>query len=146
MSTPIVKANELLWTKPASKLVPGQVRALLKAFLRERQVALHLEYSDHFVSDALLVAVELATNAVAHTPRGERVTFSARIEDARQLWAGVWDCSPDAPVAKPMLGPDGMPVLDERGRGLGIALAFAAELNVTWTPPTGKWTWARFPF
>jgi anti-sigma regulatory factor (Ser/Thr protein kinase) len=146
MSAPIVEAKELLWTKPASKLVPGQVRALLKAFLRERRVALHLDYSDDFVSDATLVAVELATNSVAHTPPGERVTFRARVEDARQLWAGVWDCSPQSPVAKSMFGPDGMPVLDESGRGLGIALAFAAELNVTWTPPTGKWTWARFPF
>ncbi|MFD0851189.1 ATP-binding protein [Actinomadura adrarensis] len=146
LSAPIMEANELLWTKPASELVPGQVRALLKAFLREGQVALHLGYTDDFVSDAVLVAVELVTNAVAHTPGGERVTFRARIESAHQLWAGVWDCSPRSPVAKPMFETNGMPVLVESGRGLGIALAFADELNVTWTPPRGKWTWARFSF
>jgi anti-sigma regulatory factor (Ser/Thr protein kinase) len=141
-----MESNELVWTKPASQLVPGQVRALLKAFLRERQAALRLDFAEDFMSDATLVAAELVTNAVAHTPHGEQVTFKARIEGARQLWAGVWDCSPESPVAKPMFAQDGMPVLDESGRGLSIALAFAAELNVTWTPPTGKWTWARFPF
>lgn len=146
------ETNELVWTKPASKLVPGQVRALLKAFLRERRGALRLELSDDFVDDVILTASELTTNAVdAHKRAGaaalhEPITFKARVEEARGLWAGVWDCTPDPPVARPMLGPDDLPVLDESGRGLGIALAFAAELKVTWTPPKGKWVWSRFTF
>jgi anti-sigma regulatory factor (Ser/Thr protein kinase) len=133
--------SETIHLPPASKLLPGQVRALLKAFLRERETALHLEPPDDFISDVILAAAELTNNAVAHAPCGERVTLRARIEEARSLWAGVWDCSPETPVAKPVIGPDGMPMLDEYGCDLGITLALAAELNVPWTPPAGKWTW-----
>jgi anti-sigma regulatory factor (Ser/Thr protein kinase) len=134
--------NELVWTKPATKLFPGQVRALLRVWLQERTAACHLKLPDDFVSNAVLTANELAANAITHAPRFEQVTFKATFEVSHSLWLGVWDCSPKPPVARPLLTPDGMPVLDDGGRGLGIAHALAADLNVTWTPPAGKWTWA----
>jgi hypothetical protein len=67
------------------------------------------------------------------------------------VWAGVWDACDEPPVPQPKPTLDGdldaiLATLDENGRGLQIVKALTSDRNFDWTPPRGKWTWARFHF
>ncbi|MFC5752102.1 ATP-binding protein [Actinomadura rugatobispora] len=106
------------------------------------------------IDDLHLIVSELATNACQTTPERE-ITFKAVFEE-RSIWIGVWDSSNEAPKPRQIgpfpagdLQPDAH-ALDEGhesddigGLGLPIVIALTDERGVEFTPPEGKWVWAR---
>lgn len=100
--------------------------------------------------DVTLIASELVTNAIRHTPeRRVRVGFT---REPRGVLLEVWDSSDAAPVRKQVASgiatPDAAALEAGHeegmgGRGLPIVEALAFKCGVSPTRPHGKWVWAR---
>ncbi|MFC4053528.1 ATP-binding protein [Actinomadura syzygii] len=84
--------------------------------------------------DVKLIASELVTNAVLHTP--EREIRARLTREACGVWLGVWDSSDVMPVRRD--DGDGL-----GGRGLPLVAALASECGAFRALPYGKWVWAR---
>ncbi|MEU5987460.1 ATP-binding protein [Spirillospora sp. NPDC047418] len=140
-------SNQLDMTCLASRTAPGQVRTLVEYRLASWGLA-------RLCDDVQLIASELVTNAVEHTPDDAEVRVMFTREPGSVLLA-VWDSSGALPVRKRALGavagdstPDAEslePGYDDGtgGRGLPIVEALAEKCGVTETEPRGKWVWAR---
>jgi anti-sigma regulatory factor (Ser/Thr protein kinase) len=116
---------------PASAAV---VRRSIAADLSSRAVA------PDRIDDVVLVASELVSNAVVHTPAdlvddGLDVGWDVRPDC---VLIQVIDPSPDLPRRRPTTESD------TRGRGLSIVAALALDWGVRRTP-AGKQVWARVP-
>lgn len=111
----------------------------------------------HIIDDALLVAVELVTNATRATP-GKLIKLRCRWAP-NAILVDVWDSSPDPPVLTPMTEPslDDLDLAEagfdaNGGRGLRIVEALATGWGYRCDPidpatgrSPGKWVWARLP-
>jgi anti-sigma regulatory factor (Ser/Thr protein kinase) len=106
------------------------------------------------IDDLNVIVSELVTNACRATPEGE-IIFKAVFEE-RSIWIGVWDSSNEAPKPRqnlPLSVVDLQPdagALDEGhltddigGLGLPIVIALTSDRGIDFTPPQGKWVWAR---
>jgi anti-sigma regulatory factor (Ser/Thr protein kinase) len=128
----------------AAWTAPGQIRSLVGYRLTDWGLG-------GLVDDAVLVAGELAANAVRAAPDGEmRVRLS---REAAAVLLAVWDASDAMPVVAPVVALDDV-VPDARaldhgyddgtgGWGLPIVQALSDECGVWRTEPRGKWVWAR---
>jgi anti-sigma regulatory factor (Ser/Thr protein kinase) len=140
--------EDLRITMPASAAAPGFVRTLVERRLIKWGYSL-------IADDALLVAVEMVTNAARATP-GEDITLLCRWETNAVL-VEVWDSSPQPPVPAPVIEMtlDDLDLTEagfdvNGGRGLHIVQALAAEWGHRFDPADpatgsspGKWVWAR---
>ena len=108
---------------PATPLAPRQAREKIRA-------ALHACGLAALADDAVLLASELVANAVQHA-RGSRVGLVVR-EDGGTVTCEVSDASPAMPRRR-RRG-------EERGRGLAIVAAVAADWGVR-TRLRGKTCW-----
>ncbi len=126
----------------AARTAPGQVRAQVELRLAAWGLA-------GLRDEVTLIASELVTNAVRHTPdRKIRVRFT---REARGVLLAVWDSCDALPVRKPAssaASPDAAALeaghMEETGgRGLPIVEALASACGVSPTVPHGKWVWAR---
>lgn len=130
----------------AAKTTAGQVRTLVGLRLAGWGLA-------GLTDDLSLIASELVTNAVRHTPDEQiRVTLT---REPGAVLLSVWDCSDVRPMRKRGLdvvagdvAPDAAsldPGHDDGvgGRGLPIVEALSLECGVTPTEPLGKWVWSR---
>ncbi|WP_207394257.1 ATP-binding protein, partial [Actinomadura formosensis] len=126
----------------AARTAPGQVRALVELRLAAWGLA-------GLRDEVTLIASELVTNAVRHTPEREiRVRFTREV---RGVLLAVWDSCDALPVRKPAssaASPDAAALeaghMEETGgRGLPIVEALASACGVSPTVPHGKWVWAR---
>ncbi|WP_067807598.1 ATP-binding protein [Actinomadura formosensis] len=146
MGIEVKESDGLDVTCLAARTAPGQVRTLVGLRLAGWGLS-------GLTDDVSLIASELVTNAVRHTPDGEiRVTFT---REPRAVLLAVWDCSDARPVRKRGRGrvpgdvsPDAEalnPGHDDGtgGRGLPIVEALSLECGVTPTEPRGKWVWSR---
>jgi anti-sigma regulatory factor (Ser/Thr protein kinase) len=106
---------------------------LARAFVRETCVAWD---ADDSVSDALVIATELVSNAVEHAGTSSRI--SVRL-DPRGLWVDVRDFASGA-VPRPRPRAIG----SRRGRGLHLVASMAPNWGVT-QHPDGKTVWASIP-
>ncbi|MFD0904583.1 ATP-binding protein [Actinomadura sediminis] len=126
----------------ASKAAPGLARTLTKARLYKWNCS---RISD----DALVVASELVTNAVAATPTGGEIRFQISLDSGGVLLA-VWDDAPGKPQTRQVVEPtpETLDLAEERwddngGWGLPIVAALAAECGYCPDSVRGKWAWAR---
>ncbi|MFI0410415.1 ATP-binding protein [Actinomadura sp. 3N508] len=127
----------------AARTVPGRVRTLVDL----RLVSWGL---DVLCDDVTLIASELVTNAIRHTPEQEiRVRFT---READGVLLAVWDASDVLPMRKRTaeaiagdMSPDAsaLEMGHDGGRGLPIVEMLSSECGVTVTDPEGKWVWAR---
>ncbi|WP_433228726.1 ATP-binding protein [Actinomadura formosensis] len=127
----------------AARTAPGQVRALVELRLGAWGLA-------GLRDEVTLIASELVTNAVRHTPdRKIRVRFT---REARGVLLAVWDSCDAMPARKPaasdVASPDAAALeagheAGTGGRGLPIVEALASACGVSPTVPHGKWVWAR---
>ncbi|WP_285702117.1 ATP-binding protein [Actinomadura sp. NBRC 104412] len=136
--------DDIEWSALPVASLPRSWRILLDS--RLRRIGIPAGVTD----DVVLATCELVTNAVEHSPSDAPITLRVRFGVGR-LWVGVWDASDEPPVRQPEPTLDGdlddiLTTLAENGRGLQIITALASDRNVDWTPPQGKWTWARFHF
>jgi anti-sigma regulatory factor (Ser/Thr protein kinase) len=99
---------------PPVPQAPGRARAFVRRHLTELGFP-------KLVDDAMLIAVEIVTNAVREAPAGP-VSLSLRLTAAGPV-IEVRDCSPVLPEFKE---PD---FVSETGRGLHIVGELAAELG-----------------
>ncbi|WP_165967052.1 ATP-binding protein [Actinomadura sp. 7K507] len=139
--------GELDTTFLAARTAPGQVRTLVEFRLAEWGLA-------RLSGDMALIASELVTNAVEHTPDDREIRVRFTREPGAVLLA-VWDSSDGRPVRKrPVRSVAGDAVPDAEalnpghddgsgGRGLTIVEALSTDCGVTRTDPAGKWVWAR---
>ncbi|TYK50441.1 ATP-binding protein [Actinomadura decatromicini] len=147
MRADVVAAGPLDETFLAARTAPAQVRMLVELRLSAWGLA-------GMRDDVTLIASELVSNAVVHTPDGGviRVRFT-RV--ACGVLLAVWDSSDGRPTIKRPLeavagdaAPDAA-ALDRGhddgtgGRGLPIVEALASACGVTPTEPSGKWVWAQ---
>ncbi|WP_405878956.1 ATP-binding protein [Streptomyces sp. NBC_01136] len=94
----------------------------------KRRLELWCWRGDH--EDAVLVVSELVANAVNHARIvGHELRLRLAVTEDGALSVEVSDPVPDFPGFDHALAPGGM---DERGRGLAVVRALAAEL--TWFP------------
>jgi anti-sigma regulatory factor (Ser/Thr protein kinase) len=111
---------------PPVPQAPGRARAFVRRHLTELGFP-------KLVDDAVVIAVEMVTNAVREAPDGP-VSLSLRLVEGRPV-IEVRDCSPMLPILRE---PD---FVSENGRGLHIMSALAAELG--WhRSGGGKVVWA----
>lgn len=110
------------------------VRRSIAADLRSRAV------SADRIDDAVLVASELVSNAVVHTPPDvSEMALDVRWQiDHDCVLISVVDPSPDLPRRRSTTADDA------RGRGLSIVAALALDWGVRRTA-NGKQVWARVP-
>ncbi|MGW0662263.1 ATP-binding protein [Streptodolium elevatio] len=135
---------------PAAPAPPGQVVAELRVpadgsrahavrrFVRE-QLLHHTSAPDHTVDDAVLLANELFTNAVRHTPAGH---IAVRlVHDPRHRTFAVLVDDPDPRPPAPAIRCAGNDAdAGESGRGLALVAGFALDWG--WHPSgTGKSVW-----
>lgn len=132
-------------TPLAAPTVVGQVRTLVE--LRAAPWGFRSR-----ASDVYLIASELITNAVRHTP-DERVRVRFTRERGGVLLA-VWDASDTMPLLRPVLElspediePDAEaldPGHDDGtgGWGLPLVAALSERYGTEHTAPHGKWVWA----
>jgi anti-sigma regulatory factor (Ser/Thr protein kinase) len=104
-----------------------------------RQVELHLSrmFTQEDIERVLLVASELATNAVQHGHVSGHHFEVALTSNSRSCLVEVSDASPRMPKA---LTPTAE---DERGRGLRLVSALSAQVGHQQRQPLGKTVWAR---
>ncbi|WP_165964569.1 ATP-binding protein [Actinomadura sp. KC216] len=146
MGTHVVPDAGLNLTCLAARTVPGRVRTLVEL----RLVSWGL---DVLCDDVTLIASELVTNAIRHTPGREiRVRFS---REAGGVLLAVWDSSDVLPMRKRGpetvagdVSPDASALETggddgTGGRGLPIVEMLSSECGVTVTDPKGKWVWSR---
>jgi anti-sigma regulatory factor (Ser/Thr protein kinase) len=140
--------EDLRITMPASAAAPGFARTLMEQRLNK------WGYS-HILDDALLVTVEMVTNAAKARP-GKEITLLCRWEEHAVL-VEVWDSSPEPPVLPPAieLTADDLDLSEagfdtNGGRGLHIVQALATDWGHRFDPiepatgrSHGKWVWAR---
>jgi anti-sigma regulatory factor (Ser/Thr protein kinase) len=136
--------EDLDWTALPTRSLAGSWRILLGSCLEKAELPAGL------TGDILLVAGELINNAVEHGPADELVALQVR-SGVSWVRIGVWDAGNTEPHATPTPDLDGdldeiLATLEENGRGLQIVMALSAESGFDWTPPKGKYTWARFHF
>jgi anti-sigma regulatory factor (Ser/Thr protein kinase) len=108
--------------------------------LVRRQVELHLnhwKYTQEDIERVLLVASELATNAVQHGHVPGHLFEVALTSNSNTCLIEVSDASPRMPKA---LTPT---AADERGRGLRLVTALSAQVGHQPRHPLGKTVWAR---
>ena len=152
-------SNELVCTEMPSMTLPGTVRVLLDAHLKERRTTQRLRIPDELIDDVLLATSELVNNACEATPYAA-ITFKGILE-RQAIWIGVWDSSREEPRPRRVLvevddiAPDanclneGYEPSDIGGWGIPIVMTLcpAEDRDITWTNnPSGKWVWARFRF
>lgn len=114
----------------ASPLAPRQARAAVRH-------ALTAWGMESISADAELLASELVANAAEHsqgTPIGLTICEHAGRDGRRGIVCRITDTAPGLPTRQP-LRPD-----SERGRGLHIVAALAADYGVT-THAHGKTAW-----
>ncbi|GAA3935183.1 ATP-binding protein [Actinomadura viridis] len=139
--------DELDMTCLAARTAPGQARTLVELRLASWGLA-------RLRDDATLIASELVTNAVIHTPDDGEIRLRLTRQPMGVLLA-VWDSSDARPVRKrSMWAVAGGAAADAEalaldhddgtgGRGLLIVEELADACGVTETEPRGKWVWAR---
>jgi anti-sigma regulatory factor (Ser/Thr protein kinase) len=136
--------EDLEWTALPTRSLAGSWRILLGSHLEKAWLPAEC------AGDILLAATELINNAVEYGPAEEPVRLGVRF-GVSWVQISVWDAGNTEPRATPQPDLDGdldevLATLDEDGRGLQIVMALSAESGFDWTPPKGKYTWARFHF
>ncbi|GAB2838381.1 ATP-binding protein [Actinocorallia aurea] len=138
---PAKTSDDLHLTMLAARPSAGLARTLIAQRLTKWGLA-------HRTDDALLVATELITNAVAAAPGGRLLVRVSR--DARGLLIAVWDPSPELPRPSPRMPAtlealDAAPDTFDEGGGWGLPLIRALSTS-TGThldrARGGKWTWS----
>jgi anti-sigma regulatory factor (Ser/Thr protein kinase) len=127
-----VNAPGLLVTLTATMAAAGEARVALRSWLTSRRCG------DDDMHTAELLATELVTNAVKHTPTPV-VTVSATMVGHR-LRVGVLDAVPEAPPPQPVLAP----AQADGGRGLWLVQRLASRWG--WeSHADGKEIWFESP-
>ncbi|WP_131733027.1 ATP-binding protein [Actinomadura formosensis] len=126
-----IVTDRLDMTFLAARTAPGQVRTLVDLRLASWGLA-------GLRDDVALIASELVTNAILHTPEQQiRVQFT---REPCGVLLMVWDSSDALPVRKP---PMHTAPMRADGRGLPIVEALSSKCGISPTRPCGKWIWAR---
>ncbi|NEA98262.1 ATP-binding protein [Streptomyces sp. SID13726] len=119
---------------------PAEARRAVERAVSERCRATHTPCDAQALSDALLVASELATNAILHG--GGITDFHVDVE-GRGVRVSVSDRSSALPVAKVPVDPQGR--WRPGGHGWPIVCRLARDVQVTGLPSGGKRITALVP-
>ena len=119
---------------------PAEARRAVERAVSERCRATHIPCDAQALSDALLVASELTTNAMLH---GGGVTDFRVTVEGRGVSVSVSDRSTELPVAKAPLDPRGR--WRPGGHGWPIVCRLARDVRVTDLPSGGKCITAVVP-
>jgi anti-sigma regulatory factor (Ser/Thr protein kinase) len=112
---------------------PAEVRRAVERAVSERCRATHTPCDAQALSDALLVASELTTNAILH---GGGITDFRVTVEGRGVCVSVNDRSAALPVAKTPVDPHGR--WRPGGHGWPIVCRLARDVRVTDLPSGGK--------
>jgi anti-sigma regulatory factor (Ser/Thr protein kinase) len=112
---------------------PAEVRRAVERAVSERCRATHTPCDAQALSDALLVASELTTNAILH---GGGITDFRVTVEGRGVCVSVSDRSAALPVAKTPVDPHGR--WRPGGHGWPIVCRLARDVRVTDLPSGGK--------
>ncbi|MFG2801416.1 ATP-binding protein [Streptomyces pseudovenezuelae] len=119
---------------------PAEARRAVERAVSERCRATHTPCDAQALSDALLVASELTTNAILH---GGGVTDFRVTVEGRGVCVSVSDGSAELPVAKAPVDPHGR--WRPGGHGWPIVCRLARDVRVTDLPSGGKCITAVVP-
>ncbi|MFJ9152195.1 ATP-binding protein [Streptomyces sp. NPDC102270] len=119
---------------------PAEARRAVERAVSERCRATHTSCDAQALSDALLVASELTTNAILH---GGGVTDFRVTVEGRGVSVSVSDRSAALPVAKAPMDPQGR--WHPGGHGWPIVCRLARDVRVTDLPSGGKCITAVVP-
>src|ERR1700755_653935 len=111
-------ADEALWTRVIPLQAHASSAAMARSFVRDQLVATDM---GRLVEDVVLVASELATNAVRHARAPFRVTLQA-FDDTLRLTAAAG--SPSGPQRRKP------PTLESGGRGIAIVEHLSRDWGV----------------
>jgi anti-sigma regulatory factor (Ser/Thr protein kinase) len=112
---------------------PAEARRAVERAVSERCRTTHTSCDAQALSDALLVASELTTNAILHG--GGITDFHVDVE-GRGVCLSVSDRSAELPVAKEPVDPQGR--WRPGGHGWPIVCRLARDVHVTGLPSGGK--------
>ncbi|MER6283422.1 ATP-binding protein [Streptomyces sviceus] len=119
---------------------PAEARQAVELAVSERCRATHTPCDAQALSDALLVASELTTNAILH---GGGITDFRVTVEGRGVCVSVSDRSTALPVAKAPVDPSGR--WRPGGHGWPIVCRLARDVRVTDLPAGGKCITAVVP-
>jgi anti-sigma regulatory factor (Ser/Thr protein kinase) len=119
---------------------PAEARQAVERAVSERCRATHTPCDAQALSDALLVASELTTNAILH---GGGITDFRVTVEGRGVCVSVSDRSAALPVAKEPVDPQGR--WRPGGHGWPIVCRLARDVRVTDLPSGGKCITAVVP-
>lgn len=119
---------------------PAEARRAVERAVSERYPATHTPCEPEALSDALLVASELTTNAILH---GGGITDFHVVVEGRGVCVSVSDRSAALPVAKEPVDPQGR--WRPGGHGWPIVCRLARDVRVTDLPSGGKQITAVVP-
>ncbi|MEV5440925.1 ATP-binding protein [Streptomyces sp. NPDC052682] len=126
--------------RPARPCKPAEARQAVERAVAERCRATHTPCDADALSDALLVASELTTNAILH---GGGVTDFRVDVDGPGVRVSVSDRSDDVPVTVPRT--DGQGRWRHGGHGWPIVCRLARDVRVSDLPTGGKCITAVVP-
>lgn len=130
-------AHPHAWSRPCR---PAEARRAVEWAVSERCRTTHVSCDAQALSDALLVASELTTNAILHG--GGITDFHVDVE-GRGVCLSVSDRSAELPVAKEPVDPQGR--WRPGGHGWPIVCRLARDVRVTDLPSGGKCITAVVP-